>query len=210
MKKPEMKEDTRKKMDNFWYYYKFHVLIGAFVLFMIIIFVRDMLEKVDYDYEVAFVTDYMMADEEISAFRQVLEKNAEDLNGDGEIHVAIMNYTLPDENQEGYDIQAFMAGQTRFTVDIQEGTSMIFFISPVNYEKYKDMEILPLDEADYVKISDCAGYTEAGSPETLKDMMGAMRRLDGTKLEENPEIMAYYDASRKLFDAFVSGGQGEE
>ena len=164
-----------------------------------------MLEKVDYDYEIGFVTDYIMTEEEISALQQVFEQDAEDLNGDGEIHVAVYNYTLPDENQEGYDMQLFMAGQTRFTVDMQEGTSMIFFISPVNYEKYKDMEVLPMEEDDYVKLSDCAGYKEAGSPETLKNLMGAMRRLDGTKMESDPEIIAYYEASEKLFDAFVTG-----
>lgn len=38
MKKPQMKDETRKKVDNFWYYYKFHVLIGAFLLFMVIVF----------------------------------------------------------------------------------------------------------------------------------------------------------------------------
>ena len=205
MKKPEMKEHNRKKLDNFWYYYKYHVLIGAFVLCMLIVFVKDMLEKVDYDYEIGFVTDYIMTEEEISALQQVFEQDAEDLNGDGEIHVAVYNYTLPDENQEGYDMQLFMAGQTRFTVDMQEGTSMIFFISPVNYEKYKDMEVLPMEEDDYVKLSDCAGYKEAGSPETLKELMGAMRRLDGTKMESDSEIIAYYEASEKLFDAFVTG-----
>lgn len=205
MKKPEMKEENRKKLDHFWYYYKYHVLIGAFVLCMLIVFVKDMLEKVDYDYEIGFVTDYIMTEEEISALQQVFEQDAEDLNGDGEIHVAVYNYTLPDENQEGYDMQLFMAGQTRFTVDMQEGTSMIFFISPVNYEKYKDMEVLPMEEDDYVKLSDCAGYKEAGSPETLKNLMGAMRRLDGTKMESDPEIIAYYEASEKLFDAFVTG-----
>ena len=205
MKKPEMKEENRKKLDNFWYYYKYHVLIGAFVLCMLIVFVKDMLEKVDYDYEIGFVTDYIMTEEEISALQQVFEQDAEDLNGDGEIHVAVYNYTWPDENQEGYDMQLFMAGQTRFTVDMQEGTSMIFFISPVNYEKYKDMEVLPMEEDDYVKLSDCAGYKEAGSPETLKNLMGAMRRLDGTKMESDPEIIAYYEASEKLFDAFVTG-----
>ena len=175
------------------------------MLCMLIVFVKDMLEKVDYDYEIGFVTDYIMTEEEISALQQVFEQDAEDLNGDGEIHVAVYNYTLPDENQEGYDMQLFMAGQTRFTADMQEGTSMIFFISPVNYEKYKDMEVLPMEEDDYVKLSDCAGYKEAGSPETLKNLMGAMRRLDGTKMESDPEIIAYYEASEKLFDAFVTG-----
>ena len=69
MKKPQMKDETRKKVDNFWYYYKFHVLIGAFLLFMVIVFIKDMLGKVDYDYNIAFVTDYMIADEDSQALQ---------------------------------------------------------------------------------------------------------------------------------------------
>ena len=85
MKKPQMKDETRKKVDNFWYYYKFHVLIGAFLLFMVVVFVKDMLSKVDYDYDIAFVTDYMIADEDSQALQSYFEANAEDLNGDGEV-----------------------------------------------------------------------------------------------------------------------------
>ncbi len=103
MKKPQMKDETRKKVDNFWYYYKFHVLIGAFLLFMVIVFIKDMLGKVDYDYNIAFVTDYMIADEDSQALQGYFEANAEDLNGDGEVHVQIQNYVLPPDDAQGYD-----------------------------------------------------------------------------------------------------------
>ena len=101
MKKPQMKDETRKKVDNFWYYYKFHVLIGAFLLFMVVVFVKDMLSKVDYDYDIAFVTDYMIADEDSQALQSYFEANAEDLNGDGEVHVQIQNYVLPPDDAQG-------------------------------------------------------------------------------------------------------------
>ena len=42
----------------------------------------------------------------------------------------------------------FAAMQTKFTVDIQEGTSMIYFLSSKQYEKYKDMEIFPEKEEE--------------------------------------------------------------
>ena len=38
MKKPQINDDKKKKWDNFWYYYKYHVLAGVFVLVCIIIF----------------------------------------------------------------------------------------------------------------------------------------------------------------------------
>lgn len=201
MKKPQMKEETRKKIDNFWYYYKIHVLVVVFILFVAGVFVKDIVTKVDYDYSVAFVTEEMMTDEEISSIQSVLEKEAEDLNGDGEIHVEVQNYTIP--QGDSADPQLVAAGQTKLTVDIQDGTSMIFFLSPGCYESYKDSGVLPADESEYIKFSDCTGYEEAGSPKELGDLMGALRLVEDTKLEKDQSKMDYYEANKELFEKFT-------
>lgn len=201
MKKPQMKEETRKKIDNFWYYYKIHVLVVVFILFVAGVFIKDIVTKVDYDYSVAFVTEKMMTDEEISSIQNVLEKEAEDLNGDGEIHVEVQNYTIP--QGDSADPQLVAAGQTKLTVDIQDGTSMIFFLSPGCYESYKDSGVLPADESEYIKFSDCTGYEEAGSPKELGDLMGALRLVEDTKLEKDQSKMDYYEANKELFEKFT-------
>lgn len=201
MKKPQMKEETRKKIDNFWYYYKIHVLVVVFILFVASVFIKDIVTKVDYDYSVAFVTEEMMTDEEISSIQSVFEREAEDLNGDGEIHVEVQNYTIP--QGDSADPQLVAAGQTKLTVDIQEGTSMIFFLSPGCYESYKDSGVLPADESEYIKFSDCTGYEEAGSPKELGDLMGALRLVEDTKLKKDQNKMDYYEANKELFEKFT-------
>lgn len=201
MKKPQMKEETRKKIDNFWYYYKIHVLVVVFILFVASVFIKDIVTKVDYDYSVAFVTEEMMTNEEISSIQSVFEREAEDLNGDGEIHVEVQNYTIP--QGDSADPQLVAAGQTKLTVDIQEGTSMIFFLSPGCYESYKDSGVLQADESEYIKFSDCTGYEEAGSPKELGDLMGALRLVEDTKLKKDQNKMDYYEANKELFEKFT-------
>lgn len=201
MKKPQMKEETRKKIDNFWYYYKIHVLVVVFILFVASVFIKDIVTKVDYDYSVAFVTEEMMTNEEISSIQSVFEREAEDLNGDGEIHVEVQNYIIP--QGDSADPQLVAAGQTKLTVDIQEGTSMIFFLSPGCYESYKDSGVLPADESEYIKFSDCTGYEEAGSPKELGDLMGALRLVEDTKLKKDQNKMDYYEANKELFEKFT-------
>lgn len=201
MKKPQMKEETRKKIDNFWYYYKIHVLVVVFILFVASVFIKDIVTKVDYDYSVAFVTEEMMTNEEISSIQSVFEREAEDLNGDGEIHVEVQNYTIP--QGDSADPQLVAAGQTKLTVDIQEGTSMIFFLSPGCYESYKDSGVLPADESEYIKFSDCTGYEEVGSPKELGDLMGALRLVEDTKLKKDQNKMDYYEANKELFEKFT-------
>ena len=201
MKKPQMKEETRKKIDNFWYYYKIHVLVVVFILFVAGVFIKDIVTKVDYDYSVAFVTEEMMTNEEISSIQSVFEREAEDLNGDGEIHVEVQNYTIP--QGDSADPQLVAAGQTKLTVDIQDGTSMIFFLSPGCYESYKDSGVLPADESEYIKFSDCTGYEEAGSTKELGDLMGALRLVEDTKLKKDQNKMDYYEANKELFEKFT-------
>ena len=184
MKKPQMKEETRKKIDNFWYYYKIHVLVVVFILFVASVFIKDIVTKVDYDYSVAFVTEEMMTNEEISSIQSVLQ-----------------NYTIP--QGDSADPQLVAAGQTKLTVDIQDGTSMIFFLSPGCYESYKDSGVLPADESEYIKFSDCTGYEEAGSPKELGDLMGALRLVEDTKLKKDQNKMDYYEANKELFEKFT-------
>ena len=49
MKKPQIDAEKKKKWDNFWYYYKYHVLAGVFILFCIIKLWSDMEDKNCYE-----------------------------------------------------------------------------------------------------------------------------------------------------------------
>lgn len=204
MKKPQMDTEKKKKWDNFWYYYKYHVLAGVFILFCVIIFVKDMTGKVDYDYTVAFLGEYGVTQEDSANLQQWFEERAKDLNGDGEVHVDIADYSMPSDDSQGANPQMVMASQTKLTVDIQEGTSMIYFINEDNYEKFKDMEVFPEGWETYKKAEDCAGYQEAGSPASLKGMGITLRlvgEIEDQKKQESWET--YYKASEELMQAFT-------
>ena len=204
MKKPQIDAEKKKKWDNFWYYYKYHVLAGAFILFCIIIFVKDMRGKVSYDYTVAFLGEYGIAQEDSTKLQKWFEEHAEDLNGDGEVHMQIADYSMPSDDSETVDPHMVMASQTKLTVDMQEGTSMIYFVSQGNYDKFKDMGVFPEDWETYKKAEDCSGYQEAGSPVSIKGTGITMRivgEIEDQKTRESWE--KYYDASEKLMNAFT-------
>lgn len=203
MKKPQVNEESKKKWDNFWYYYKYHVLAGIFVLVCIIVFAKDMLSKIEYDYCVSLVGDYAVPEEDKTDLQNWFEEHAEDLNGDGEIHVQVADYFIPEEGQSGYDPQILAASQTKLTVDLQEGTSMIYFLSDSNYERYKEMEAFPeLEET--VKVKDCSGFAEIGSPASMEDMIVTMRLMyEDSKLGKDEEIQNYYEVNEKLLNQFI-------
>lgn len=203
MKKPQINDDKKKKWDNFWYYYKYHVLAGAFVLFCVIVFVKDMMAKVDYDYCISVIGNYPVQEEDTQVLQDWFEEHAEDLNGDGEVHVQIADYYLPPEGEVGYDPQIYAASQTKLMVDLQEGTSMIYFLDKANYEKLQEMEAFPKQE-ETVEVKDCSGFQEIGSPAYLKDMIMTMRLMyDDSKLGKDEEIRDYFDSSESLMKQFV-------
>ena len=203
MKKPQINDDKKKKWDNFWYYYKYHVLAGAFVLFCVIVFVKDMMAKVDYDYCISVIGNYPVQEEDTQVLQDWFEEHAEDLNGDGEVHVQIADYYLPPEGEAGYDPQIYAASQTKLMVDLQEGTSMIYFLDKANYEKLQEIEAFPKQE-ETVEVKDCSGFQEIGSPAYLKDMIMTMRLMyDDSKLGKDEEIRDYFDSSESLMKQFV-------
>ena len=203
MKKPQINDDKKKKWDNFWYYYKYHVLAGAFVLFCVIVFVKDMMAKVDYDYCISVIGNYPVQEEDTQVLQDWFEEHAEDLNGDGEVHVQIADYYLPPEGEAGYDPQIYAASQTKLMVDLQEGTSMIYFLDKANYEKLQEMEAFPKQE-ETVEVKDCSGFQEIGSPAYLKDIIMTMRLMyDDSKLGKDEEIRDYFDSSESLMKQFV-------
>lgn len=198
MKKIQSDKEFIKKIDNFWYYYKFHVLGGIFVLFCIGLFVRDMKNQVDYDYNIAFVGNYTVAKEDSENLQKWFEENGEDLNGDGSVHVQMLDYSLADDMNP----QMYAASQTKFTVDIQESSSMIFILSRENYERFKEQGIFE-DGEETVKMEDCMGFKEAGNPASVQNMEIIMRKVfENSKMSKNEEKMKYYDASRRLFEKF--------
>lgn len=204
MKVGKTKEERKKKWDNFWYYYKYHVLIGAFVLFCVITFVKDMLGKVSYDYNVGFLGDYSITEDDKTKLEKWFTKNAKDLNNDGEVHVQINDYFIPSEGDEGYDPQIVMAGQTKFSADVQTASSAIYFISKASYDKFREMELFPEDESQLIEAKSCKAFKEMGNPPSLQDMYITMRILPEVADNEKGEnAQRYYEESEKLLKKFI-------
>lgn len=160
--------------------------------------------KVSYDYEIGFLGDYSMVEEDRVKMEDWFTENAKDLNEDGEVHVQISDYFIPSEGDEGYDPQMVMAGQTKFTVDVQTATSMIFFVSERSYEKFKEMEVFSEDENQLIAVKDCKAFEEMGSPTSFQDMYITLRILpEVADNEKGEEAQKYYEESEKLLKKFI-------
>ena len=89
-----MKEERRKKLENFWYYHKWHVIIGIVALFLIGYTIHEVVTKVNPDLTIDCIMDTGMDYEKIEILTNDLRDNGgiTDNNGDGRIKVQIGHY----------------------------------------------------------------------------------------------------------------------
>lgn len=84
-----MREDKKKKWENFWYYHKVHVLLAAAALLVVcyFAFADRLTEKPDYS--VLYVGMYEPDQAVLNAAGESLAALGTDLNGDGKVVVSL-------------------------------------------------------------------------------------------------------------------------
>ena len=74
-----------KWLDNFWYHYKWVVIIVTFFLIIGIILTVQLVTRKNYDVYIMYLGDASIPDTKYQDIMDSFEKIADDYNGDGEI-----------------------------------------------------------------------------------------------------------------------------
>jgi hypothetical protein len=218
----EAKPQTPKsKWENFWYYYKWYVIAGVFILFVVLFTVYDFCSKEKPDYEIGLITRENYSSDVTDALETQFAKYGTDLNGDGRIIVHVNQYIAGDgETSSGIDDpNVKMAGYVKITSDLSNGASMIFITDDASFameqEEFNMFSYLdgstPAEGAkDYdrmrVSLKDCGGLSNlkiTGIDSTYNNLKISMRSFKGSQLEQQKDKAEYYAASKKLFDEFT-------
>ncbi len=220
----EIKAATpRDKWQNFWYYHKWHVLIGIVVVLLAAFFIRDALSVVHPDYEIALVTQNTYSEDAINELEAQMAQSGVDLNSDGKVVVQVDPYVISSDAAGGMNAQ--MAGVVKLDADLAAGTSMIFMTDDASFQDqqtksqifaYLDGSMPAENATDYsrmrVALKDCKKLaslgedtTPGGGKDILNTLSMSMRVFQGTQLEKDKGKSAYFDASKKLFDQIIAG-----
>jgi hypothetical protein len=219
----EVKPQTQKsKWENFWYYHKWHVIAGVFILFVVLFTVYDFCSKEKPDYEIGLITQEKYPSDMTDALEAQLAKYGTDLNGDGKVIVRLSSYVVGNTGTSGgaEDPNLAMASYAKITSDLSNGTSMIFITDDASFAKeqeafqlysYLDGSTPAKGAKDYdrmrVALKDCGSLSHiktlgeyVKSQEIFDDLSISMRVFKGTQIEQQKDKAAYYAASKKLFD----------
>lgn len=129
----------KQKRENFWFYYKYHVLIGIAVLVVIVTSIIEIVNRPKYDMKIVMVTDNTTTQSQEEALADFFEQYIYDYDGNGEVSIGFELQNLPlsgniDEDED--KAQMIEAMQTRFLAELSVGTLSVYVMDARIYEYY--------------------------------------------------------------------------
>ncbi len=124
------------KLSNFWYHYKFVVLVVAFFAGLAVWFVVDFATENPPDYTIMVVTEEPLGEIWTDEMRRYLADCAEDIDGDGHVEVAIEN--LSPYFYTEYAPTLGRADADRLQTVLASGEVMLFAFDPYCYDRFTE------------------------------------------------------------------------
>jgi hypothetical protein len=190
-----------KKARNFLYYYKYHIIIAIVLVIAVVYFVRGCVNKVEPDFNIAFMgrLSYLDASEKLEEI--IKEKNIPGITEPG-----IDGAFLTDDDEISEQQYAM---QMKATVLIAAGDIDVYILDRLNYERYaKHGVFMSLDEIaselgiDMEKHKEYILKVESGGDDSGDNQAEA-------PVEEGPEHLYGIDVkdSKALNEAGVIGDE---
>lgn len=216
---------AKQKRQNFWFYYKWHV-VGVLVVIAVIVFtVMDLANRVEPDYTIGVITFNASSTDMFESLQEPLASFGEDLNGDGSVVVDVAQYDLASE-----DPQVIMATTARLMGDFQTNQSVFFLTDDVEKAQnqlgafaYNDGSVpAEGEDVDYSRMGiawkDCpvltalelgnaismTGETNLPMQELMSEFL-IVQRMTPDKVEKDDEVAAYWDAGQALYEKMTQG-----
>lgn len=115
---------TKKWFENYWYHYKWHTIIGGFLLIMVVMFISDMLSREKFDCSVILATQSVVSIEQEARITELLQGYGEDLDGDGVVNIGLSSVRFP-LSADGMNAQVQMAEQVRFMGEVSSRSTLL-------------------------------------------------------------------------------------
>ncbi len=160
--KPEEKRElTREeKMKNWWHYHKWHLLIAAVVLILVLDVAQDILtqKRNQPDYTIAYIGSSYLPEDTVSQLTEALAQMGEDLNGNGGVQVDLRQYIVYPPDTEETTVTStgsnmLYYAQVQLAADLETCESLIFLMeNPDQFQE--DYQILVYPDGSFPEETD--------------------------------------------------------
>ena len=135
---PPPRELTKEeKRANWWYYHKWHVIIGAVLFVSLLDILRNAfgIGKVKPDYSIAYVGSVQLNDDAVKALEAEFAALSPDMNGDGKVSVELLQYIAADTGDSDTLYYA-QAQQVQIVGDVTDNISSFFILEdPAGFQQ---------------------------------------------------------------------------
>lgn len=198
---PIIPSTPSEKIANFWFQYKWHTLAVIAAVIIIIVGLVQYINRTVYDFEAVLFSYTPVTEQQLSLLRSELEERSEDVNGDGEVHISLVNCSYAVDNKDGqYEytmlnkLQATLAADYDALLYITDEESYKYLMSLQGMDGIFEEEPKPLSDAFLKDFSEKGGEGFA-LPDGLQI---SCRRVEGTVLEGKKDMDGIYKQSKKV------------
>ncbi len=143
-----------KKIENFWFYHKWHILVLLLILCMLFVGIHSCANKDSIDMYVLYMINGAYSTETNQELAKKLENYVQDIDGDGEKRVQIITVSFSDVLERTDRTQE--STLTRLTGQVASGPALFYIFDEENYQALKDAKVQILGNLDFVGIdSEC-------------------------------------------------------
>lgn len=146
-KYPSRQSQTFKmRLDNFWFYHKWKVLVVILILCIAIIGVYSCVHRENADLYVLFMTNGAYTSQQTYELSEKLKEYVDDVNGDGTKRVQIITISFSDVLDRNDQTQ--QSTLTRLVGQIASGPALFYVFDNANFYALLDADVMALDKID--------------------------------------------------------------
>ena len=192
------------KAKNFWDYNKWFILGGLVIAISVVFMVAKCAAQPQYDLRVLAYTSEILGDQDCYAIEDYLKPLCEDITGDGEVYVQVINCSFNVEtstNEHKYanqtKIQGIISAEPDVLLYITDEDTYTFLSNIGNDVKLIEGEQSPLGEKFY---SQCETPDDIALPEGLQI---GIRTIKGTTIESDKNIETYSNQAERVLESLI-------
>lgn len=188
----------KEKWDNFWFQYKWFVITGTLVALVLIFLISQCVSRVEPDIQVVYFTYTQVLDNQLIPVEEYFEKYTEDINGDGQVKVQIVNCSISEKQNTQYATSVLSKIQAILTAD----EKTLLFITDAKSKKYFNQisDDVSIFEGEPVAFGD--DFYKATENKDIgpltKGLTLSIRRVTDTLLEKNKDVEKYLTESTRV------------
>ncbi|MBQ2286943.1 MAG: hypothetical protein II252_06575 [Clostridia bacterium] len=190
----------KEKWDNFWFQYKWYVVAITATVVVLSVLIAQCVSRPKYDFEAVYFTYTPVLDEQTEKVSDYLKKYGEDVNGDGEVKIQVINCSFSDKGNVQYKntmltkLQSLIAGDEKALIYITDSESYKYLEGISDSTSIFEGEPLAFGE-DFYKSTETENF--GALPEGLQV---SCRRVSDTVLESKKNIKPLYNAAKNLIE----------